>query len=57
MASSTSKCSSASEVWPTCEKAPPGVLFCMEARVKIITMDSLQKSSALLAGNIKSSMF
>ena len=53
------------EVWPSCEldevsddeKAPPNVLFCMEARVKIITMDSLQKSSALLAGNIKSSMF
>ena len=50
------------EVWPTCEldemsddeKAPPDVLFCMEARVKIITMDSLQKSSALLAGNIQS---
>ena len=53
------------EVWPSCEldevsddeKAPPNVLFCMEARVKIITMDSLQKSSALLAGNIQSSMF
>ena len=50
------------EVWPSCEldevsddeKAPPNVLFCMEARVKIITMDLLQKSSALLAGNIQS---
>ena len=50
------------EVWPICEldevsddkKAPPDVLFCMEARVKIITKDSLQKSSALLAGNIQS---
>ena len=50
------------EVWPTCEldevsddeKALADVLFCMEARVKIITMDSLQKSSALLAGNIQS---
>ena len=50
------------EVWPSCEldevsddeKEPPNVLFCMEARVKIITMDSLQKSSALLTGNIQS---
>ena len=43
------------EVWPSCEldevsddeKEPPNVLFCMEARVKIITMDSLQKSRVI----------
>ena len=36
------------------EKVPPNILFCMEAKVKIITKDWLQKRSALLAGNIQS---
>ena len=46
------------EVYPTWngesdeEEAPPEVYFCMKVSVKIVPMDSLQKSSGLLVAKM-----